>query len=406
MVSTVDPRDRAGSRGGADSNGSLTDGEQRPTFSDRLPRPWLFPLLAFAGSWVLALVAWQVSNAIWPHPVVSWTYYLLFKDANIYQSIALHGYHTPGQVLAPHQLPPQLGFFPLFPMVIAAISLIPGLGGSHGIDWAGLIALILSGGASSIGVWALAKRVRDQWTADRAVLLYCAFPGAMTFSMLYSEPLAIALAAFCLLAALNRKWVVAGILGLLATAEHSTMVALGVALGLAALQAIWQRREWRALAAPLLTPLGILAYFTWLWWQYHDFFAWFWVEKRYWRQHIDWGRHVLHIVTWTDPRTAKYHVINLLMIISFYAVVVGIGLMLASRMPLLLTSYTVFTLIFFSISSMSGPKPRFAWTAFGIFIGAAARLPRWLFWPVLVASAALLGYVIAWWPHHVFGPSP
>jgi hypothetical protein len=266
--------------------------------------------------------------------------------------------------------------------------------------------MVLTGGASAVAVWSLAERVRGPWTADRTALLYCAFPGAMTFAMLYSEPLAIALAASCLLAALNRRWVLAGLLGLLATAEHSTLIALTAALGISALQAIRDRREWRALTAPLLTPLGMLGYFTWLWWQYHDFFAWFAVEKRYWRQHVDWGVHVLHIVTWSDPRTAKYHVVNALLLISFYAVVAGIGLMLAARLPVLLTSYTVLTLISFTISSMSGPKPRFAWTAFGIFIGAAARLPRWLFWPVLIASAALLCYVIAWWPHHPYGPSP
>ena len=417
MASTVRRRGGAGAhrkqaaiiradviRTGTARTGGLS-GEQRPTLSDRLPRPWLFPVLTFAAAWVLMLVAWQASNAIW-HPAVTWTYLFRYKDANIYAQIAADGYHFPFQALKPHQLPPQLGFFPLFPMLVGLIGLLPGLGGPYNIEWAGLIAMIATGGASAVAVWALANRVRDRWTADRAALLYCAFPGAMTFAMLYSEPLAIALAASCLLAALNRRWLLAGLLGLLATAEHPTLIALAAALGISALQAIRDRREWRALAAPLLTPLGMLGYFTWLWWQYHDFFAWFAVEKKYWRQHVDFGVHVFHIVTWTDPGTTKYHVVNMLLLISFYAVVAGVGLMLAARLPLLLTSYTVLTLISFTVSSMSGPKPRFAWTAFGIFIGAAARLPRWLFWPALIASAALLGYVIAWWPHHPYGPSP
>src|SRR5215469_15384840 len=74
----------------ADGPGS----EQRPTFSDRLPRPWLFPVLAFAAAWVLILVAWQASNAIW-HPAVTWTYLFRYKDANVYAVIAANGYHIP-----------------------------------------------------------------------------------------------------------------------------------------------------------------------------------------------------------------------------------------------------------------------------------------------------------------------
>jgi hypothetical protein len=42
--------------------------------------------------------------------------------------------------------------------------------------------------------------------ADRAMMLYCVFPGAMTFGILYSEPLAVALGAAALLALVDRRW--------------------------------------------------------------------------------------------------------------------------------------------------------------------------------------------------------
>ena len=51
-------------------------------------------------------------------------------------------------------------------------------------------------------------------------------------------------------------------------------------------------------------------------------------------------------------------------------------------------------------------KPRFVWTAFPLFIGAAANLPRAIYWPVLVLSAAGLAFLIGWWPYHSSGPAP
>jgi Gpi18-like mannosyltransferase len=125
--------------------------------------------------------------------------------------------------------------------------------------------------------------------ADRAVMLYCAFPGAMTFGILYSEPLAVALGAAALLALLERRWLLAGIIGAVATAGRPTMIILAVASGVGALQAIWDRREWRSLIAPLLTPLGVLAYFGYLGHRHHDYAYWFWIEKKGWHQHIDGG---------------------------------------------------------------------------------------------------------------------
>jgi hypothetical protein len=51
-------------------------------------------------------------------------------------------------------------------------------------------------------------------------------------------------------------------------------------------------------------------------------------------------------------------------------------------------------------------KPRFVWSAFTLFIGAAAKLPKVIYWPVVVISAAGLVFLTGWWPHHVIGPAP
>jgi hypothetical protein len=361
----------------------------RPTLSDRLPRPWLFPLLVFAATWLLILAAWYGSDAIYgrSHP---WAWFFLFKDAGFYLGIAEHGYTGD---------PARGAFFPLFPLLIRLASYLTG--GNYPV--AGLITSVACGAASAAAVWALAARVCDRWVADRAVLLYCAFPGAMTFGMLYSEPLAVALAAAALLALLDRRWLLAGIIGAVATAERPSMIVLFAVSGAAAIQAIWSRREWRALIAPALTPLGVLAYFSYLGHQYHNYRYWFWIENKDWHQHIDWGAHMFSVLLWLNPRNAHHKVFVVVLIVMFAAAVAGIALMLAARLPLPVSLFAILTIVLCVISFGTYTRPRFVWIAFPIFIGAAAKLPRAVYWPVLILSAAGLVFLAGGWPNGAIG---
>ena len=375
---------------------------RRPALSDRLPRAWLFPLLVFAATWVLILATWYISDAIYgqSHP---WTFHFLFKDADYYLGIAQHGY--PASLPSPWRDSPvnaRVAFFPLFPALIRLASYLTG--GNYPV--AGLIAQIAAGAASAVGVWAVAARLRGHRVADRAVVLYCLFPGAMTFSMLYSEPLAVAVSAAAILALLDRRWLLAGIAGAAATAERPTLIVLVVVFGVAAIQAIWTRREWAALLAPALTPLGVLAFFAYLGHRYHDYKFWFRVETDVWHQHLGWGEHTLRVVLWMDPATERAHVFNAVLIIMFAVAAVGIALMVADRLPFPVILFGVLLVLLTVISPAQSTRPRFVWTAFPIFIGAAAKLPRALYWPVLVVSAAGLVFLIAWWPNHRIGPAP
>ena len=367
--------------------------------SDRLPFPWAFPLMVFAVTWLLILAAWYGSAVIY-HQGHPWTWHFVFKDANFYLSIAQSGY--PMRLWTGSPAVGKAAFFPLFPVLIRLMSYLAG--GSYLIG--GLIASVVSGAASAVGVWVLAARVCDRRIADRAVVLYCFFPGAMTFGMLYSEPLAVALGAAALLALIERRWLLTGIIGAVGTAERPTLIVLTVVSGVAAAQAIWTRREWRALLAPALTPLGMLAFFGYLGHRYHDYAFWFQVEKAGWNQHIDWGAHTLRILFWADPGTSKYRVFNVVLIIMFIAAVAGIAMMVAARLPLPLTLFGVLVVLMSVIAYGQSTKPRFVWSAFTLFIGAAAKLPKVIYWPVVVLSAAGLVFLVGWWPHHYVGPAP
>jgi hypothetical protein len=372
------------------------------SLSDRLPVPWAFPLIVFAIAWLLILAAWYGSAVCYRqgHP---WTWHFLFKDADFYLSIAEHGY--PVRLPIPWTGSPAAGraaFFPFFPLLIRLASYLAG--GDYLI--AGLIVSVLAGAASAFGVWTLAARVRDRQIADRAVVLYCLFPGAMTFGMLYSEPLAVALGAAALLALIERRWLLAGIIGAAGTAERPTLIVLAVVSCVAAARAIWTCREWRALLAPALTPLGMLAFFGYLGHRYHDYAFWFQAEKAGWNQHIDWGVHTLRIVLWADPDTSRYKIFNLVLMIMFIAAAAGVAMTLAARLPQPVTLFGVLVVLMCVIAYGQNTKPRFVWSGFTLFIGAAAKLPRALYWPVVVLSAAGLVFLVGWWPHHRLGPAP
>ena len=369
--------------------------------SDRLPRPWLFPVLVFAATWVLILASGQAAN-LYGHHSHGWYFYIWYKDSGYYASVARHWY-APDRGRA--GAPVSAAFFPLYPALIWLAAVITG-GNLH---VAGLIATVISGLAAVLAFWALAARARDRWVADRATLLLCAFPGAMTLGMMYSEPLGIALAAGSLLAVLNREWLIAGALAALGTAEHPTLIVLTAALGIAAVQAIHARREWRAFFAPALAPLGMIGYFAWIGTRYHDYLFWSKLERKYWAHRIDWGRRTYHVLTWTQSphvHANKHPGYNVLIIAMIVTGAIGVALMLAARLPLPVTVYSAAIYASLILSEEAGPTPRYVWAAFGIFIGAAARLPRWLYWPILLGCAVSLFFFVGWWPNHPLSPPP
>ncbi|MCW2936931.1 MAG: hypothetical protein JWM19_7893 [Actinomycetia bacterium] len=400
--------------------------------SDRLPRPWLYPLLVYAATWVLIVGAWQVANAIYGTPQ-SWTFYFLFKDATHYLEIAQNGYPArlvfPVKVVThgyPHfelvNLPsawqslltykasvkPPYPYLPaFFPGLPALVWLAHWITGGSFVFGA-LVTSVLGGAAASLLVWSLAARVRGRAVADRAVVLFCLFPGAMTFGMLYSEPLAIAIAAATLLAMLDRRWLLAGLLAAVGTFERPSLIVLAGVLGVGAIVAIWTRREWRSLAAAPLSLLGVAGYFAYLGTRYHDLAFWFATEKAGWQQQLDYGVHTFQLLTWQAGKaTAQNAFFTVLLTIMFAVAVAGVVLMIRTRLPWEVTLFTVLTLLACIVSSAQSTKPRFVWSGFGLFIGfAAVKLPRYVYWPLAVVSAGLLVFLTGWWAHHYDGPAP
>jgi hypothetical protein len=228
----------------------------------------------------------------------------------------------------------------------------------------------------------------------------------MTLGLLYPEPMGNALAALSLLAVLNRKWLLSGLLAMLASAEHPALIVLTPVLLVVAILAIRSRSEWQALLAPVLAPLGMGWYFALLASDEHSFLFWFRDQAGGWRQRLDWIGHEARVLTWTDPGTTRHPLFNVIVIVMALVLVAGIVAMVRARVPLPVSLYTVLAVAALGMASTTGPTPRFAWTALGIFPGLAARLPSWLYWPALVLSAGLLAFLYGWWPHQAVPPRP
>ena len=103
-------------------------------------------------------------------------------------------------------------------------------------------------------VGVLARRLFDTDVAERAMVLFAVFPGSFVLSYAYAEALLIVLAALCLWFLLDERWLLAGITAALATATRPNGLALVAACAVAAFLAIRARRDWSVARRPAAGP--------------------------------------------------------------------------------------------------------------------------------------------------------
>lgn len=345
----------------------------------------LRPLAIFVASRAAVLAAMWLATRLDPEPgqdpdgdrtmtdvVLSW-------DGNLYFQLIRDGYV---------EQPADEGtfaFFPLFPLTARAVAALPGIGTVE----AGLVVGALAGCAAAVALWFLCRAVTYDGTADRAVALFSFFPGSFVLSMLYSEGLMIALSAGCLWALVRQRWLLAGVLAAFATASRPNAVVLVAACAWAAGLAVHRRREWRALVAPALAPLGILSFFGLLWARTGDPLRWFTVQRELWKERVTPTALVDDVRVFV---AAPFENTNTTAVV-LGAVVCAVGLVLLWRSPLpsVLTVYSAGVVALAACSETLGARPRFVLTAFPLFLAFALRLQGVAFSAVLGASATVLG---------------
>lgn len=311
-------------------------------------------------------------------------------DASWYLHVTAHGYGSAHHdYAAVHHLhvTPDMAFLPLFPLTVRAGHIVTGMAPAL----VGAVVVLLLGAVAAVMVWALARRLTDLRVADRAVALWCFFPGAFVLSFIYAEGLTVACAAACLLALVDRRWALAGLAAGLATATQPSALALIPCCAWAAWLAVRRRRQWAALVAPALAPLGVLAYQGYLWARTGEPTAWYHVQRVYWHGQLNPYATTVRMVqrTIVHPGTLNYLVPSLGLVL----VVVGAVLLWRWRPPAVVWIYAAGVMALALSSAPVGARPRFFLVAFPLAI-AMARVARGRSFAVLLGCSTILLVVI------------
>lgn len=350
-------------------------------------KPWrtvAYSLLVYALSRLFTLVAASLLGLVYPEfgmlHVLSTTW-----DGELYQAVLTEGYPKGGPSIDPRGVVGTAAFFPLYPILIRVTVLFLDIS----IPTASIVVSVVSGALAVVFVALVARLVAGSAVAERTATLFAFGPGAFVFSLAYSEGVMITFAAACLLFLLRKRWFLAGLAGAFATAARPNAVVLVACCIWAAWHAIRQDRDWRSLFAPLLAPIGGLAYLAFLYLRTGDVAYWFKVQREVWHDQVDFGRHNLQefLRFVTDPLASPNRVLFGLSIILTAALVT---VLVRAKLAVELNIFAFGIVLLALISQVLYPNPRFLLTAFPLTIALASSLRTNPYRLVLVASAAVM----------------
>jgi hypothetical protein len=240
---------------------------------------------------------------------------------------------------------------------------------------AGLIVNIVLGAALVYLVGSITREVFNVVVAQRAMALTASFPGSYVLSFAYAEALLLVLAAACVWCLLRERWWWAGVAGALATFTRPNGLAV-VAACLAAAIASWRStRSMKPFVAPLLAPLGFVAFQLFVGWRAGEQGVWFRVQREAWKENTSFGLTAVRdlgeflVRPFSSPTNAVTG-----------ATVVVLALLLwclwKARLPLPLVAHAVAVVVLMLLPETVTARPRFAFTAFPLLIAAAKVWPE------------------------------
>ena len=342
--------------------------------------------LAVALGWVVASLG--RTGVQRGDPAVPW-------DSFWYLTIARTGYsptlHPVG--LGTHDRYSEWAFYPAYPLVVRGFATATRLP----LVSAGYVVAGLLGVCAVRAVYALGAEVAGEAVGRASALLFAAWPGSVALSLAYSEGLFVTAAAVALVLAMRRRWWLAGIAGLVATASRPTGLALLGALAVAAGVDIARggRRSLPALAAPVVAALGIGGFALYGGLRTGDWLVWRHAEAL-WGQRLDFSTGLVR--SWVTRLThhAGYRSVRALLEIAGMAALLA-GLGAAARrwrqLPVPVLVYLVLASATVLGYSRVGTRPRMVLGVVPVFVALAAVLPRRVVEVVAVAFASTIALV-------------
>ena len=282
----------------------------------------LAPGLIYVGiQGVAVLVLWLFTH------LNQRTFDLHAWDGNWYLAIARDGYGgVPTSMLdgAGHHTPyTAMAFFPGYP---GLIHLVEPMEGGNFVATA-LTISILAGILAAFGVTRLATRVTGSRRAGViASVLVAAAPMSIMYSMVYPEALFLAFALWALVGVLEKNWPLAGWCAALAGLVRLDAAAVILVVVVAAGIAVWRGQDrFRAIAAIVVAPAGLVGYLAWVSIVSHSVWTYWQVQAQGWDSKWDWGVTTLRWA-WSTVSTdgdAFTMVVVAVMVVSLVLVILG-----------------------------------------------------------------------------------
>lgn len=295
----------------------------------------------------------------------------------------------------PRRIPPDVSyhvdearaaFFPLYPLLTRVADwMLPG-----GDTLAALAINVVLGACAVVLVGMIARRLYDNEVATYSMVLFSVFPGSFVMSFAYADTLMVVLAAATLLALVDERWLLAGILAALTTASRPNAVAIVFACGVAAALAIRHRRDWSALWAVGLSPIGFVGFQVFLAAHTGERLAWLRVQQEAWDEGLSYGwTAIVHIYSaFRYPLSSPTHVVTTITVLAMIGALFALRY---KRLPAPMVAYIAVILALMLLPETVTARPRFLFSAFPLVIPVAAWLPRRspMLWQMLMVGCGI-----------------
>ncbi len=317
-------------------------------------------------------------------------------DGDWYLSIAEHGYDREegGLVDAAGNFTPNttLAFFPGYPMLVALLG--PSV-------LSGLLISVAAGITAAYGITRLAD---DRRVGLVLVALFASTPMAVTLSMVYSEALFSALAAWALVGVMEKKWWLAA---LCCVGAGFVRPSAGVLILIVIVAVVLRERGFRGVLPAVVCPLGLAGYLLFVADRTGNLFGWFALQEAGWGTAFDGGvntaEFVGRVLTSDAPLMETANVLTVLGALVLCVVVV------LKKLPWPLAAYGIGLFVMTAGSSgVTYSKMRLLVPAFTLLLPVAAGLARRRTGTVLavLSATALLsgwfgGYALTAWPYAI-----
>jgi len=313
-------------------------------------------------------------------------------DGDWYLSIARDGYATTGlgKVDAAGNFTPDttMAFFPGYPLVIAMLGRLT----TTALPLVGVAASLIAGLAAAYGI---VRLPRERKVGLITVALFAATPMAVTLSMVYSEALFSALAAWTLVGVMRRRWWLAS---LCCAAAGLVRPSSGVLIVIVVVAVIMYGRTPKAWLAAAVCPLGLVGFLAWVADRTGSLTGWFEVQKAGWGTAFDFGANTVEFFRYVlTGDTSVMETTNMVVVLG--AIVLCV-LAVLRKQPWPLIAYGIGLVVMTAGSSgVTYSKMRLLVPAFTLLIpvaiGLASRRNGTVL-AVLVASALVSGWIGAY----------